>query len=134
MRTTLLRFSTAATIAAALALPAASGSAHEGPTCEDVFGSGIEVHGQHVVGDYVTDLGAVLGTDLEWPPKGEVGENIGGNGGAVNPGGAGPGLHFQLGLAPGASFCVDTAHPNGFEVPDNPPADPGNPELGNPEN
>ena len=125
MKTTLLRFSAAGLVAAAIALPAAGAGAHEA-TCEDVFGSGIEVHGQHVVGDYVTDLGAVLGDDLEWPPAGQVGQNIGGEGGAVNPGGAGPGLHFLIGLAPGASFCVENAHPNGFEAPDSPPDDPGN--------
>lgn len=125
MKTTLIRFSTAGIVAAAIALPAAAASAHDDPTCADVFGSGIEVHGQHVVGDYVTDLGAVLGTDLEWPPAGQVGENIGGQGGAVNPGGAGPGLHFLLGLPPGASFCVEQAHPDGFEAPDGPPEDPG---------
>ena len=125
MKTTLIRLSAAGVAAAALVAPAGGAGAHEA-TCENVFDSGIEVHGQHVVGDYVTDLGAVLGTDLEWPPAGQVGENIGGNGGAVNPGGAGPGLHFQLGLAPGASFCLEQAHPGGFEAPDNPPDDPGN--------
>ena len=126
MKRTPLGFLTAALVAAAIALPATAASAHDEPTCADVFGSGIEVHGQHVVGDYVTDLGAVLGADLEWPPAGQVGENIGGNGGAVNPGGAGPGLHFLLGLAPGASFCVEQAHPNGFEAPGNTPEDRGN--------
>jgi hypothetical protein len=126
VRKTLFGFSAVALAAAAFVLPATGASAHDEPTCADVFGSGIEVHGQHVVGDYVTDLGAVLGNDLQWPPKGQVGENIGGNGGAVNPGGAGPGLHFLLGLAPGASFCVEQAHPNGFDAPENPPADPGN--------
>jgi hypothetical protein len=32
-------------------------------------------------------------------------------------GGPGPGFHFLEGFAPGASFCNEQAHPNGFEAP-----------------
>ena len=33
-------------------------------------------------------------------------------------GGPGPGFHFTIdGLAPGASFCNEQAHPNGFNTP-----------------
>jgi hypothetical protein len=91
------------------------------PTCADVLGSGIVNHGQHVLDDYVTGLGAVLpgSGELQWPPAGQVGTAVQDNGGAFLPGGAGPNLHFSiLGLPPGASFCLDQAHPNGFDVPD----------------
>lgn len=106
--------------------PARSAMAHEDPTCFDALGSGIVVHGQHVVGDYVTGLGAIFGDGQEWPPAGQVGQTIGRNGGAVMPGGPGPGFHFTIeGLAPGASFCNPQAHPKGFDTPDNVPV-PGN--------
>ena len=71
------------------------------PTCSGTLG--IAVHGQHIVGDYVTGVG---GANLGWPPKGgAVGEAIGGEGAAI-PGGPGPGFHFPEGFAPGASFCL----------------------------
>jgi hypothetical protein len=126
---------TAAVIFAALALAGgASLTAFDGgvalalesSTCHDALGSGIEVHGQHIIGDYVTGLGGIFGDGLEWPPNGQVGQTIGGEGGAVMPGGPGPGFHFGIeGLAPGASFCNEQAHPNGFNTPDNVPS-PGN--------
>jgi hypothetical protein len=113
----------AAVLAAASALPASSALAHESATCHGL--GGIEVHGQHVVGDYVTGLGGI-GGGLSWPPSG-VGATVGANKGAVTPGGPGPGFHFTIeGLAPGASFCNPQAHPNGFDTPDNVPT-PGNP-------
>ncbi|HEX6031765.1 MAG TPA: hypothetical protein VFY90_10065 [Tepidiformaceae bacterium] len=113
-----------AALIALAALPAAGASAHGDPTCSGA--GGILVHGQHIVGDYVTGLGGIFGDGLEWPPAGQVGDTIGGNGGAVMPGGPGPGFHFTIdGLAPGASFCNEQAHPNGFNTPDNVPV-PGN--------
>ena len=109
-----------------LALGGATASAHDGATCNGALGSGIVVHGQHIVGDYVTGLGGIFGDGLEWPPAGQVGEAVQENGGALMPGGPGPGFHFTVeGLAPGASFCNEQAHPNGFNTPDNVPT-PGN--------
>ena len=110
--------------ALALALGGGNASAHDGATCSGL--GGIEVHGQHVVGDYVTGLGGI-GGGLEWPFNGIVGDAVRENGGAVKPGGPGPGFHFTIdGLAPGASFCNEQAHPNGFDTPDNVPT-PGRP-------
>ena len=91
-------------VAGLLAAMVAPVAAHD-PTCADVGGLGIEVHGQHVVRDYV------MGGGLEsWPPKGQVGAAVGGSGAAV-PGGPGPGFHFPNGFAPGASFCTDSNSP-----------------------
>lgn len=92
--------------------------AHGEATCNDALGSGIVVHGQHIVGDYVTGLGGIFGDGLQWPPAGQVGVAVSANGGAAMPGGPGPGFHFTIaGLAPGASFCNPQAHPNGFTTP-----------------
>jgi hypothetical protein len=97
---------------------AAPATAHGDAACADVFGSGIVVHGQHIVGDYVTGLGGIFGDGLEWPPAGQVGEAVKANGGAAMPGGPGPGFHFGIpGLPPGASFCNEQAHPTGFTTP-----------------
>jgi len=86
----------------------ASASAHE-PTCSDGPLS-IEVHGQHVVRDYV------MGGGLEsWPPKGGAVGSAAGGSGAFLPGGPGPGFHFPNGFAPGASFCTDSNSP-GFHL------------------
>jgi len=85
-------------------------AAHE-PTCSDVGALGIVVHGQHVVRDYV--MGGGLGS---WPPAGQVGDVVGGQGAAV-PGGPGPGFHFPNGFAPGASFCNPQSESPGFHVP-----------------
>jgi hypothetical protein len=107
----------------ALSGPGTVMQAQGNPTCANVFGSGILVHGQHIVGDYVTGVGAVLDPDadpttrLEWPPAGQVGQVVGANGGAVTPGGPGPAFHYMEGLPPGASFCLEQAHPNEFEIP-----------------
>ncbi len=68
------------------------------PTCSDTLS--IANHGQHIVGDYVTDDGHVA---LGWPPAGKVGGSP-----AFLPGGPGPAGHFP-GVKPGASFCVDQA-------------------------
>ena len=85
------------------------------PTCAGL--GGIAVHGQHIIGDYVTGLGGI-GGGLDWPPSGQVGQAIQENGGGVQvAGGPGPGFHFPNGFAPGASFCNEQAHPGGFEVP-----------------
>ena len=92
-----------------LAIAAGPGPAGAAPTCAATLG--IDVHGQHIVGDYVT------GEHVEWPPAGAVGSTVGGEGAAV-PGGPGPGFHFPNGFAPGASFCLAQsrspgAHPGG---------------------
>ena len=77
-----------------------------GPTCADTLG--ITVHGQHIVGDYVTGIGH---EELGWPPSGaDVGAQVAGEGVAV-AGGPGPGFHFPNGFAPGASFCNGSSSP-----------------------
>jgi len=71
------------------------------PTCSTTLD--IAVHGQHIIGDYITGIGHA---DLGWPPSvGVVGETIAGSGVAL-AGGPGPGFHFPNGFAPGASFCL----------------------------
>jgi hypothetical protein len=86
----------------ALALPAAAA-----PTCSDL---GIANHGEHVVGDYVTGTGGIFNTGMTWPPRGQVGQVVGQNGGPAMPGGPAAGGHFGVpNLAPGASFCTDRA-------------------------
>jgi hypothetical protein len=97
-------------VVAALALAFGGGAAAE-PTCSDFFG--IAVHGQHIVGDYVTGIGH---DELGWPPAGQVGAAVAGEGPAV-PGGPGPGFHFPNGFAPGASFCNPQSQAPGFHVP-----------------
>ena len=84
-----------------------AGAAPDGPTCSGTLG--IEVHGQHIVGDYVTGIGH---TELDWPPSGGVvGQTVASNGGVAVAGGPGPGFHFPNGFAPGASFCNDSNSP-----------------------
>lgn len=84
-----------------------AGAASSGPTCSDTLG--IAVHGQHIVGDYVSGLGHA---DLSWPPSGGViGKAVAANGGVAIAGGPGPGFHFPNGFAPGASFCNDSKSP-----------------------
>jgi hypothetical protein len=78
------------------------------PTCSGELG--IAVHGQHIVGDYVTGIGH---ENLTWPPSGVVGDAVAGEGVAV-AGGPGPGFHFPNGFAPGASFCVDQSSSPGL--------------------
>lgn len=96
----------AGVVLAASVLPAAAG-----PTCSDVDFLDVEVHGQHVVRDYV------VGASLDWPPAGSVGSAIAGGGVAVR-GGPGPGFHHPNGVAPGASFCNSHAGSPGFHVPE----------------
>lgn len=82
------------------------------PTCADV-GLGVDVHGHHVVRDYVSG-----GETGSWPPDGgELGASIAGDGAAV-PGGPGPGFHFEEGFAPGASFCLAQSQSPGFHASD----------------
>lgn len=92
---------------AGTALPAAAQ-----PTCSNA-GLDIEVHGQHVVRDYVVgdpDLTA-------WPPSdGEVGHAAAGEGAAL-PGGPGPAFHFANDIPPGASFCNEQAQSPGSPGP-----------------
>lgn len=92
---------TVTTATLVLALGALPASAHA--TCSDFDALEIEVHGHHVVRDYV------VGETLDWPPSGgEVGAAVAGTGAAV-PGGPGPGFHFPNDFAPGASFCIAQA-------------------------
>jgi hypothetical protein len=100
---------TAAALVAAAAptIPADARATDPSPTCSDVLVIDVDVHGEHVVGDYVTGLGH---DNLEWPPRGKlIGEAVRANGGAVLPGGPGPGFHFPNNVPPGASFCVDAS-------------------------
>jgi hypothetical protein len=103
-------------IAAIAAIAPASALAQGSPTCSAL---GIANHGHHIIGDYVTGAGAIFApNEQSWPPSGEVGAVIRENGGPVLPGGAAAHGHFNVpGLAPGASFCLEQAHPNGFETP-----------------
>lgn len=97
----------AAAIAAAAAGGAGAQSTNATPTCSDILD--IEVHGQHVIGDYVTGIGH---EDFEWHPDGSlIGETVSANGGVAVRGGPGPGFHFEHGVAPGASFCTDSQSP-----------------------
>ena len=80
-----------------------AGAGQSGPTCSDVVGLSVEVHGQHVVRDYV--LGP--GSTLDWPPTG-ISDKVRAERGAALPGGPGPSFHFEHGVAPGASFCTDS--------------------------
>lgn len=91
-------------VTAVLSAPASSAA----PTCSSTLG--IAVHGQHVVGDYVTGIGH---DELGWPPAGQVGTAVAGSG-ALVPGGPGPGFHFPNGFAPGASFCLSQSQSPGF--------------------
>ena len=101
---------TAVVVSIAGVLTMATGAGAEGtPTCSDTLG--IQVHAQHIIGDYVTGVGRA---NLTWPPSGQVGDVVGGNGPVVR-GGPGPGFHFDEGFAPGASFCTDSQGINGFE-------------------
>jgi hypothetical protein len=80
------------------------------PTCSTTLG--IAVHGQHVLGDYVSGIGH---GSLDWPPSGaDVGEVTSANGGPAFAGGPGPGFHFLYGIAPGASFCLDQSRSPGI--------------------
>ncbi|HEX6248558.1 MAG TPA: hypothetical protein VFZ64_11860 [Nocardioidaceae bacterium] len=95
--------------AAAMVVLSATTSA-AAPTCSDSTIIDVAVHGEHVVGDYVTGLGHDV---LTWPPAGQVGTAVGSDGPAV-VGGPGPGFHFVNGIAPGASFCVPQSSSPGF--------------------
>jgi hypothetical protein len=90
-------------LTSAAATSAGVQTANPSPTCSEELG--ITVHGQHVIGDYVTGISH---EELVWPPDGaEIGSTIAENGGVVVVGGPGPGFHFLYDIAPGASFCTD---------------------------
>ncbi len=97
----------AAAISTLLAISLAAQAAPTKATCSHLGFLGIVVHGQHVVRDYVVGAGP-----MTWPPAGQVKAS----GGAANPGGPGPGYHFQENIAPGASFCTDSKSP-GLHLP-----------------
>lgn len=97
-------------LTSAAAGPVAAQVTDTSPTCADELG--IAVHGQHVIGDYVT---GVSHEELGWPPDGaDVGSTVSANGGVTVQGGPGPGFHFLYGIAPGASFCTGA---NSWDVP-----------------
>lgn len=102
------RFARAALLALSLSLAAVASASAGTPTCSDTLG--IAVHGQHVIGKYVT------GTGASWPPSGAVGQAVQGAGAAIS-GGPGPGFHFPNGVAPGASFCNSQAQSPGYHAP-----------------
>jgi hypothetical protein len=87
----------------ALSIPAMAKNA----TCSGIVG---EVHGHHIVADYVTGEG---NANMDWPPVGGADAR----GGAAVPGGPGPGFHFEHGFAPGASFCLSQSQSPGFHIP-----------------
>lgn len=105
---TLRRVVAAALLAGAVLTGLAGGAEAAEPTCADTLG--LAVHGQHIVGDYVT------GSGVSWPPAGQVGAATGGQGAAL-PGGPGPAFHFLVGAAPGASFCNPQSQSPGFHLP-----------------
>jgi hypothetical protein len=105
MRRLLISAAVSAALLVIMAAPAAAAS----PTCSEELG--IEAHGQHIVGDYVTGIGH---ENLSWPPSGgTVGSTIAGEG-VVVAGGPGPGFHFPNGFAPGASFCNEWSQADGI--------------------
>lgn len=104
---TMISFAAVIGMVGPVSIAAARASDAGQPTCSNVLD--IDVHGQHVVGDYVTGIGH---DELGWPPKGrDIGEATAANGGAAVPGGPGPGFHFEHDVAPGASFCTDSHSP-----------------------
>ncbi len=93
----------------AIALAGAA-SAQDGPTCSDELG--YDVHGQHIINDYLVGPEATV----DWPPNdASIGDYLAGTGPAV-VGAPGPGFHFPNGVSPGASFCTDSQSP-GFHFP-----------------
>lgn len=103
-----------AVLAAACSLGVAGvAAADDGSTCSNLLGY---PHGYHILADYVTGLGSEFlgGPGIEWPISGGAGQYIAGDG-AYLPGGPGPGFHFVIGAAPGASFCTDSQSP-GFHL------------------
>jgi hypothetical protein len=85
------------------------GTASAAPTCSDSTIIDVQVHGEHIVGDYVTGSGHDA---ITWPPAGQVGDATGGEGAAV-PGGPGPAFHFVNEVPPGASFCLEQSNSPG---------------------
>jgi hypothetical protein len=54
------------------------------------------------------ETGAIGHTELGWPPNGQVGEAVAGDGVTVS-GGPEPGFHFRNAVPPGASFRLPQA-------------------------
>ncbi len=102
-----------AIVAASTLLGQTVAAAGGSPTCSDVLD--IEVHGHHVVADYVTGSGHAT---FSWPPAGGVGSTVAGRGAAL-PGG--PSHHFLreegVFVAPGASFCNSESRSPGLHLP-----------------
>lgn len=108
MKATLTRLAFTSIAASGLMLSAAgiASAGKDGPTCSTIAELGVDVHGQHIVRDYVMGH---EGADSDWPYSGTVGSAVGANRGAAIPGGPRPTLHFPF--APGASFCTDSNSP-----------------------
>lgn len=88
-----------------------AGAQSTGPTCSDSTLVDVEVHGQHIIGDYVAGIGH---DTLGWPPSGsDIGDALSTRRGVAIRGGPGPGFHFDHdpAIAPGASFCTDSQSP-----------------------
>jgi hypothetical protein len=94
-------FVLSACLALAFVLWGATGVSAAEPTCSTTLG--LVVHGQHIVGDYLTGIGH---EGLTWPPGGGVVGDAIARSGVVIAGGPRPGFHFPNGFAPGASFCL----------------------------
>ena len=108
---TVAAFAAGAGLLLAVFAPGGDTASAADPTCSGTLD--VAVHGQHVVGDYVTGIGR---DKIDWPPTGGVvGEEIGGKGVAI-AGGPGPGFHFVEGFAPGASFCLSQSKSPGFHA------------------
>ena len=105
-RTTLARLLAGAAVTTAIIVTSGP-AAHAAPgssTCSNIFG---EVHGFHIVGDYVDGDGH---DSLTWPPAGQVDAA----GGAAVKGG--PGIKHHDPYAPGASFCASDAGSPGIHL------------------
>jgi len=99
------------TVAAVALLTFSTAASANEPTCSGTLD--IAVHGQHIIGDYVTGIGRA---NLDWPPSGQViRDAVAGQGVAIR-GGPRPGFHFVEGFAPGASFCLDQSQAPGFDA------------------
>src|SRR6266542_3806780 len=89
-------FTAGGLILAVLLMGASNTASAADPTCSGTLD--VAVHGQHIVGDYVTGIGRA---NIDWPPSGGVvGEAVAGQG-AVIPGGPGLGFHFPEAFALG---------------------------------
>jgi hypothetical protein len=104
-----MKMRTALLCLATTALLASTATAGGEPTCSSQLGT--DVHGQHIISDYVTGTHSIT-----WPPAGQVGSVMQEQKGVALAGGPGPGFHFPNGFAPGASFCTNSQS-KGIHIP-----------------